>query len=504
MIQSITSSQQPMLSARGLSQSFGNTKALVGVNLDFYPGEVHAVIGENGAGKSTAMMILAGVLQCDAGEMTLNGAPYRPANPHQARHLGVSTVFQEGAVIDDLTVWENVFLGCELTSLGGFVDRTAMRAKAQAALRRLGHEIPLDARVGDLSISDRQMVEIARALAVGDRRVIILDEPTSSLGADDRARLLKVVRGLAAQGLAVIYISHFMEEIKGGSDRFTVLRDGQVTGTGITATTPVPQLVRLMLGRTLKELYPRSPHPVGEPLLTLDAITAPGVHGTSLTVHKGQVVGVFGLVGSGRTELVETVFGLTAVRSGQIRLGTNVISGGPAERWNAGIGFVSEDRGTSLWRDLSIAHNLTAVSRKGNGGRLGFSSNRSAHSRARNWMERLGIVGKHPEDSVASLSGGNQQRVALARLLETDCDLWILDEPTRGIDMGARAEIYGLINEAAVRGGAVLVVSSSAEELLGISDVIAVMHRGQLSAAVPVNQLDEHALMLMATSGNNN
>ncbi len=498
----ISTTGSARLLTRGLSRSFGATQALTGVDLDFSAGEVHAVVGANGAGKSTAMKILAGVLSPNQGKMFLNDKSYQPANPHEARMLGVSTVFQEGALAHHLTVLDNIFLGSEVTGLGGFVRQGPMRAQAERALARLGRQLPLTAMVGDLSVSDRQLVEIARALVI-DPQVLILDEPTSSLGTDDRAQLLKVVRGLAAEGMCVVYITHFMDEIKSVSDRYTILRDGQVTGTGLTKTVDVPDIVELMLGRTLTELYPRSAHVLGSPLLALDKLSARRVRTASLTLHKGQVIGVFGLVGSGRTELLETIFGLQEVRSGSIKFGTNFHLPNPSLGWRQGMGFVSEDRSIGLWGNLSIAHNLT-ISNHTMGGRLGLITGRGSQLRARQWIERLGIKCDHAGEPVGNLSGGNQQKVALARLLEATCDLWVLDEPTRGIDMGARAQVYRLIDEAATSGGAVIVSSSSAEELLGICDMVAVMHRGELLDACPVNELSEHRLVTLATTGSQN
>jgi ribose transport system ATP-binding protein len=479
----------------GVRKRFGATVALDGVDLSVGAGEVLGLVGENGAGKSTLVKVLSGAHPPDEGRMWLDGAPYRPAHPLEARRAGVSMIYQELSLARHLTVMENIVLGVE-PARGPFVRWSEVRARAVEAMAQLGRgDIAPETPVHRLAIAEQQLVEIARAVAVG-ARVLVLDEPTSSLARDDVQRLFELVRRLKARGLGIIYISHFLEEVRALCDRFTVLRDGRSVGSGEVAATENARIEARMVGRSVGDLYPRSPRTPGEVVLELSDVAGAGKpRRASLTVRRGEVLGIAGLVGAGRTELLRAIFGLDPVRSGRVAVRSNAESASPARRWAQGVGFVSEDRKSEgLALSLGIGDNITLSSLAA----FGRPSARAV--RSRRWIESLGIRCRDATQPVRDLSGGNQQKVALARLLEHDVDVLLLDEPTRGIDVGAKAEIYRRIDALACAGKAVLIVSSYLPELLGICDRIAVMNRGQLGPARPVSECDEHQIMVEATA----
>jgi ribose transport system ATP-binding protein len=484
-----------LLRMEGVRKRFGATLALDGVDLTVGAGEVLALVGENGAGKSTLMKVLSGACRPDEGRMWLNGAPYAPAHPMAARAAGIVMIYQELSLARHLTVMENISLGME-PAIGPFVKWTEVRRRAVDAMAQLGRpDIAPETPVHRLSPAEQQLVEIARAIVVG-ARVLVLDEPTSSLARNDIERLFELVRRLKAQGLGIIYISHFLEEVRALSDRFTVLRDGRSVGSGETASTPTERIIALMVGRDVKDLYPRSPRTPGEAVLELsDLAGAVKPTRASLTLHRGEVFGVAGLIGAGRTELLRAIFGLDPVRRGQIRLKAHLGPASPAQQWARGLGLVSEDRkAEGLALSLSIADNLTLSRLPA----LVAPSAQAASSQA--WIEKLAIRCHGPRQRVGHLSGGNQQKVALARLLYHGVDVLLLDEPTRGIDVGSKAQIYQLIDALACAGKAVLVVSSYLPELLGVCDRIAVMCKGHLHPARAVSEINEHEIMLEATA----
>ncbi|MHC5002167.1 MAG: sugar ABC transporter ATP-binding protein [Planctomycetota bacterium] len=499
-----------LLHMTGIRKAFGATVALDGVDLAVRPGEVHALIGENGAGKSTLMKVLAGAVRPDAGTMRLGAEAYAPRTPADGRAAGVAMIYQELSLAPHLSVMENVLLGVEPVR-GPFVRWRDVRRRAAAALAAVGREdIDLAAPVGRLAVADRQLVEIARSVAVGSR-VLVLDEPTSSLAAPDIRSLFRLVGRLRDEGHAIVYISHVLEEVQAVADRYTVLRDGRVVAGGAMADATIERLVTAMVGREVADFYPRSPRRPGPVVLELDGLA--GVRAprsASLALRRGEVLGIAGLVGAGRTELLRAVFALDPVASGQVRIGGAVGPASPARRWAAGVGLVSEDRkGEGLATGLDVAANTTLPRLTGLGPVGLVLPSRQRRVTAR-WVERLGIRCAGPAQQVAALSGGNQQKVAMARLLHADVDVLLLDEPTRGIDIGSKAQIYRLIDELAVgaAGGdgrparpprAVLMVSSYLPELLGVCDRIAVMCRGRLGPARSVSELDEHRIMLEAT-----
>jgi len=477
-----------------VSKRFGATIALDDVSISVDAGEILALVGENGAGKSTLMKILSGAYRPDAGEIWLDGSPYRPRNPLEGRLAGVAMIYQELSLAKHLSVMENIVLGMEPT-IGPLIDWQQVRRRAGDAMGQLGWpDIPLDAPVGRLSLAQQQLVEIARAIAIGCR-VLVLDEPTSSLSKDDISRLFDLVRRLGAQGQAIVYISHFLEEVKQISDRFLVLRDGKTVGGGATSGATSDQIVSLMVGRKVEELYPRSPRTPSDTILDIQNLSgAQKPKSASLQLHRGEIFGIAGLVGAGRTELLRAIFGLDRIKSGEIQIAMIQGAAPPSTRWFQRVGMVSEDRKSEgLALDLTIADNLTLSNLPS----VVFPSDQNASTQ--NWITRLGIRSRNPSQKVRDLSGGNQQKLALARLLHHDVDVLLLDEPTRGIDVGSKAEIYRIIDQLASSGKAILMVSSYLPELLGVCDRIAVMHRGVLGPARPATDLDEHRIMLEAT-----
>jgi ribose transport system ATP-binding protein len=484
-----------------LAKAFGAAQALSDVSLTASAGVVHAVLGENGAGKSTLMKLLSGAETPDAGELRLDGAVFRPASPESARRAGVSIVYQEPLFCADLTVRENILLGSEPTR-GGVIDAAKSRAVAQRALEQvgLGATALLQQRMGDLAPADRQLVSIARALSNVDCKVLILDEPTSALTGADTERLFQIVRRLAERGVTVLYISHFLEEVERIASEYTVLRDGRSVATGRVAETTREQLVSLMAGRAVSELFPRSARAPGPALLEVRDLSGRRLpRGVSLSVRRGEVLGIAGLVGSGRTELLRAIYGLDPRVSGQVLVDGTAVAARPVALAARKVGLLSEDRkGEGLAEGLSIAENVT-LSGSAALGPWGLAVPARSRRIASAWIEKLGIRCRGPEQRARALSGGNQQKVALARLLDQDVDVLLLDEPTRGIDVGSRADIYRLIDELATRGKAVLLVSSYLPELVGVCDRIAVMVRGKLGPARPARELTEHALLLEAT-----
>jgi ribose transport system ATP-binding protein len=501
----MSADSQPLFDMRGIRKAFGATVAVDGVDLSVAPGEVCAIVGQNGAGKSTLMGILAGALRPDAGSMTLGGAPYHPEHPLDARRAGVAMIYQELSLAPHLSVAENILLGMEPTwGASGLLKRDEMRRRAADVLVRLGHpEIASNATAGSLSPASQQLVEIGRALAVGCR-VLVLDEPTSSLARDDTRRLFELIGELKRQGHAIVYISHFIEEVKEVADRIVVLRDGRVVGGGMAAQLSATEIVQLMVGRPVDALYPHSARTQGDAILE---VAGYGPAAATLTLHRGEIVGVAGLLGAGRTRFLRSLFGLEPVRTGRVRLATWSGPARPHERWQQGMGFLSEDRkDEGLAGALSIANNMT-LSRLDGLGPGPFVLKGHQDRAAASWMERLGIRARGPRQAVSELSGGNQQKVAMARLLHHDVDVFVLDEPTKGIDVASKAQIYELIDSlvsASPGAGrtspkAVLMVSSYIPELLGLCDRVAVMCRGRLGTPRPVGEWTEHALMLAAT-----
>ncbi len=488
----------PRLQLTGIRKAFGATQALKGVSLTLGAGEALALIGENGAGKSTLMKVLSGAHRPDAGRMGLDGRPYSPRDPLDARRQGVAMIYQELNLAPHLTVEENILLGAEPHRFG-WLDRRRRREMALAALDQLHTAIPPDLPVEELTIAQQQLVEIARAL-VAQPRVLILDEPTSSLTGPDVEHLFAALDRLRASGVSLVYISHFLEECQRVCSRFTVLRDGESVGDGDLASTPVERIIHWMVGREVSDLYPRTPHTIGEPVLEVRGLAGRAKPAdATFTVRSGEILGVFGLIGAGRTETLRAVFGLDPVTGGEVRVGgTEKTRRPPHRRLQDGVALLSEDRKQEgLLLNRSIAENLL-ITRPGPVSRWGFISPSKERHMALDWMEHLDVRAHHEGQPVGELSGGNQQKVAFGRLLYHQARVLLLDEPTRGIDVGSKAAIYRRIGRAAEQGRAVVLVSSYLPELLGVCDTIAVMCRGRIIAVRPVAEWTEHALITAA------
>ncbi|MEI8281997.1 MAG: sugar ABC transporter ATP-binding protein [Armatimonadota bacterium] len=478
-----------MLEATGIHKSYGLTRALINVSLQIRPGEVLAIAGENGSGKSTLMRLLSGEEVQDSGQLTLNAKAYHPRNPQEALANGVSLVHQELALCPHMTVAENIVLG--QMGHAGFSPKAA-EEKARPILELLGYpNLNPNKLVRELSISLQQVVEIARTQAVNSSYVL-LDEPTSSLTKGDIRKLFELIGRLKDQGKAIVYISHFLDEVREVADRIAILRDGELVHQGMMSDITEPEIIHFMVGREMNELFPRSPRKLGEVILSTSRIFGENdkPKNTSFELRRGEVCGVAGLNGAGRTELLRAIFNLDSVKSGQVSIGSSTPTS-IRNSWQLGAGFVSEDRKEEgLALTMSIAENLTFPGRVG----WRFSSKENETS-ANEFAKKLRVKARTVQQKISELSGGNQQKVAIARLLHSGCEVLILDEPTRGIDIGSKAEIYELIDGLAKDGKAVLIVSSYLPELLGICDRIAVMSRGVLSDFVPVVQTSQEKLM---------
>ncbi len=496
----MTALAEARLVMRGVHKRFGATAALAGVDLSVAGGEVHALIGENGAGKSTLMKVLAGVHVMDEGTLELDGSGYVPKGPIDARRRGVVMIHQELNLAPHLSAAENIALGEEPRLCWGLINGSRRRDTARDALARLGCEsIPIDVPVAQLSVAQQQMVEIARALT-REPRVLVMDEPTSSLTRDDVDSLFAVIRRLREQGVSVIYISHFLEECQEICDRYTVLRDGATVTTGSMAEADLSAIIAAMVGRSVEELYPRSQHQMGEVLVTVDDLAGAELPvSASFTLHAGEVAGVFGLVGSGRTEMLRCIYGLASIRHGSVQVaGQPLGRSSPRLCLHHGLGLLSEDRKSEgLMLTQSIADNV-ALPDLARYARVGMLNNAAMDRGVSAVGERLGVKCQSVQQGIGELSGGNQQKAALARLIHHEAEILLLDEPTRGVDVGSKAAIYALIDQLASEGKAVLVVSSYIPELLGICDRIGVMCKGQLGGLRPRSEWDEHTIMAAA------
>jgi len=474
-----------------IAKRFGPTVALDGVNLQLGHGEVHALIGENGAGKSTLMNILAGAFPPDGGLMEIGGRSYAPASPLDSRRRGIALIHQELSLAPHLTVAENILMGLE-PARWGWLDRETARRKTLEVLESFHHpEIRPNRRVADLPIAARQVVEICRAIAAR-ANIILMDEPTSSLQRDDVAHLFALIRRLRQDGVCIIYISHFLEEVR------------EIAGELSSVTND--ELITHMVGRSVKTLFPsRESRRADEVLLEVRDLSAPPhLRQASFNLHAGEILGIAGLMGSGRTEMVRAIFGLEAAPSGTFKLRSKAIfasGGSPTLRLVQGLGYLSEDRkGEGLALALSVADNTT-MTRFSSCSRWGWLNRAAQRKQTEAWITQLGIKARTPLQPSRTLSGGNQQKVALARLLHQDADVLLLDEPTRGIDIGSKAQIYQVIARCAEENKAVLMVSSYLPELFGMCDRIAVMTRGRLSPARPVNEWTPETVMLAAIGG---
>lgn len=495
----------PLLEARAITKSFGSVRALTGVNLSIAAGEVHVILGQNGAGKSTLIKLLAGVHGPDTGEILWNGEPVTIHDPVAALDLGIATMYQELDVVDGLSIAENVFLGHEI-STAGFTRSSHVNRLTRKLLTRLGHGDLSPAReVGSLSPANKQIVSMARALS-RDTKLIIMDEPSAVLDSEEVKNLFRVVNELTSAGIAVIYISHRLEEIRQIGDRISVIKDGRTTAVGLTvADTPTAELIRLMTGRDLDNVFPPAvPVPVGAlVVLEVENLAVRGVfEGIDFTVRAGEVVGLAGLVGSGRTEILEAIYGATKPSTGSVRVsGTALKPGSVRDAVNHRMGLSPEERKSQgLLLDEPIYQNVT-LSSFARFARLSFLNERAERAAARTQIAALHLRPDDPDRPAGELSGGNQQKILLARWLVQGTDVLLLDEPTRGVDVGARAEIYSLIRRLSSEGTAIVIVSSEIEEVLGLADRVLVIAEGRLLATAPAAELTEHSVLDMVMKG---
>ena len=475
----------PLLGMRGIVKSFPGVQALRGVDLCLLHGEVLALLGENGAGKSTLMKVLGGAHRADAGTVTINGRQCRFQSPQDSRKAGVAVIYQEFNLVPSLTVVENIFLGQEVTR-AGFVAKKQEHQRAKTLFARLGVEIDLDATCGRLSTAQQQLVEIAKSLAC-DARIIVMDEPSAALTAHEVDRLFTITRDLKQQGIGIIYISHRLEEVFSIADRVVVLRDGKNVGERPIAHITRSEMIELMVGRELKDEFPRRTASIGSVRLDVSHLTrGQAVRDVSFGVRSGEILALTGLVGAGRTETVRLIFGADARDAGDIRLdGKSIAISSPRDAMSAGIGLLTEDRklqglvlGHSVRENFGLP-NLSWLSR------YGFVQLASEREHCGHFLENLRIQVTGQDQRAGDLSGGNQQKVVLAKWLARRCDVLMFDEPTRGIDVGAKYEIYVLMNELAAAGKAIVMISSELPEVLGMADRILVMHEGRLTGEIP-------------------
>jgi ribose transport system ATP-binding protein len=494
----------PLLEVRGVSKSFPGVKALQDVSLRVGRGEVLAVIGENGAGKSTLMKILAGVQEPDEGQILLDGQPVRIESVQRAMALGVALIHQELNLADNLSVGANIYLGREPRRLGGFIDRRTIDRWSVGNLRKVGLDVSPRRLVRDLSIGRQQMVEIAKALST-DARVLIMDEPTSSLTQHETEQLFKVVKDLRSKGISIVYISHRLGEVKELADRVTVLRDGRNAGDIPRAQIDHDRMVKMMVGRDIARFYQRTQHAPGAPALELVGLRtrAHPRHELNLTVRAGEIVGVAGLVGAGRTEMLEAIFGVAPARGGSLRVGGKAVDvREPRDAIRAGIALVPEDRKQQgLIIEMAVRENASLPSLRRLARAGAFLDRGAERGLARDTIRKLGVKTPSDRQVVQFLSGGNQQKVVIGKWLAMSPRVLLLDEPTRGIDVGAKQEIYRLMEQLAGDGVAVLFVSSEMEEVLGMSDRMVVMHEGRITGELQRDELGEEAVMHLATGG---
>ena len=487
---------------RGIDKSFGGNAVLKSAGFLLDDGEIHALMGENGAGKSTLMKILTGVYTRDAGTVIVDGQEVCYKNPQEAEKAGIVFIHQELNVLFDLTVEENMFLGKEIRNALGVCDKKAMRAEVKKVLDRLGVNIDPGERMNRLSVGQQQMIEIAKALMV-DAKVLIMDEPTAALTEKETTVLFEVVNSLREKGVSIVYISHRMEEIFALCDRITVLRDGTYVDTKKIPETDMNDVVKMMIGREIGERYPARNAKIGDVAFEVKNLTCPGVfERVNFQVHNGEVLGVSGLMGAGRTEIMRAIFGDMPNVTGEIYMNGQLIQNrNPMDAIRNGIGFITEDRKVeglmleeSIMKNISIA-NLGKISKNG------VLNKKAEDDLVKKGIEELHIRCFGPDHACNNLSGGNQQKVVFAKWVYTDPKLLILDEPTRGVDIGAKKEIYSIINDLAEKGVAVIMVSSELPEVLGMSDRIMVVREGLVRGILSKNEADQEKIMTLATGG---
>ena len=495
-----TPAATPALELRQVTKSFGAVRALSSGSLRVDGGSIHALVGENGAGKSTLVKVVAGVHRRDSGDLLLDGESVDFTSTAESKAAGVAVIYQEPTLFPDLSVTENIFMGRQLLGAGRRIDRGAMYAEAERLFSGLGVHIDPRRPALGLSIADQQIIEIAKAISL-DARVLIMDEPTAALSGVEVERLFTVARRLRDEGRALVFISHRFDEVFDLCDTVTVLRDGAYVDTLPVADTDVDSLVALMVGREVGDLFPKTPAEVGEPVLEVRGLTSPGVfHEVSFEVRAGEIVGLAGLVGAGRSEIARAVFGVDGYQSGEVTLGgRRVPKRNPRAAIRAGMAFIPEDRRKQgLVIDASVARNVAAVIRT-RLDRGGLLTQRAENKASAPWAARLSVKTNALDANATTMSGGNQQKVVIAKWLATEPKLLIIDEPTRGIDVGTKAEVHRLLSELAGQGIAILMISSELPEVLGMADRVLVVCEGHLTADIPRAEATPDNVMRAAT-----
>jgi inositol transport system ATP-binding protein len=507
----MTPTTEPLLRMSGISKRFPGVQALANVDFEVAPGEIHALLGENGAGKSTLLKILSGAQQPDAGTISLSGSPVTLATPHAAQKLGVVTIYQEFTLAPNMTIAENVFIGRE-PGMGPFVNWLRMGTETRAITTRLGLAMKPFAMVRDLSVAEQQMVEIARALSM-QSRLIVMDEPTSALSAAEVEKLFRIVRDLRSQGLSIIFVTHRLEEVMEICDRYTVLRDGRLVGGGKVAETNIDGLIRMMVGRQVDALFAhREEAKAGDVALKVEGLSRRGktqdqnatvLDNVSLEVRRGEILGLAGLVGAGRTEVARAIFGADRFDSGRVLIdGKPVVIRSPQDAIRHGVGLVPEDRKQqALFLSLGVRTNLSMAAHDRILRAGVFIDEGAERQMVEDYRKTLNIRMASHEQAIANLSGGNQQKVVLARWLALRPRVLIVDEPTRGIDVGAKVEVHNLLYEMARSGIAIIAISSELPEVLAISDRIVTMREGRITGEIERKNATEERLMTMMTLG---
>lgn len=493
----------PVLSMRNIAKAFGKFYALKGVDLTVWPGEIHALMGENGAGKSTLMKILAGAYTATSGEILIDGRPHAIKGPKDALAAGITLIYQEMQLAPNLTVAENIFLGSELAR-GGLVQRKEMINQAQAVIDRLGAQFKASDRVMTLTIAEQQQVEIARALH-RNSRVLVMDEPTAALSSRETQRLFELILRLHDEGMAIIYISHRMAEVYELSDRVSVLRDGQYVGSLTRDKLNASELVRMMVGRPLSDLFNKERDiPPGQPRLRVEDLTDGGkVKASSLVVRAGEIVGLAGLVGAGRSELAQLIFGVRRATGGVIEIdGEPVVIHSPRAAIELGIGFLTENRKEQgLFLEMAAQENITMATLERDA-RWGMLNRKKAQTLSDDAISLLNIRVPHAQVRAGGLSGGNQQKLLISRWVAIGPRILLLDEPTRGVDVGAKSEIYRIMTQMARQGVAILMISSELPEVVGMSDRVYVMREGSIAGELQAGDISQESIMTLATGVN--
>ncbi|MFU0824940.1 sugar ABC transporter ATP-binding protein [Clostridium sp.] len=498
--------KKPMLEMQGITKSFPGVKALDGVNIKAYGGEVLALLGENGAGKSTLMKILSGVYRKDSGKIFIEGEEVEPTNIKEAEKLGVSIIHQELSVLPNLTVGQNIFLGNEkFSKFSRRIDKSVLRERSKAFLEQIGSKVDPDTLVKDVSVGEMQMIEIAKALTKNSK-IIIMDEPTTALTEVETKKLFEVIEKLKQKGIAVIYISHRMEEIFTICDRVTVLRDGQYVGDAKTSEVSNDDLIAMMVGRKLEEQFPYRREKVGDVILRAENIKYKNkVNDVTFEVNAGEILGVAGLMGSGRTELAKVIFGEYKKDAGEIYIdGKKVKVSSPKDGIENGICYLSEDRKREgLILGMSVGENMTISNLKKYEGGLKKIDKKKERKDVEEYIKKLSVKTPYPEQLMKNLSGGNQQKAILAKWIMISPKVLIIDEPTKGIDVGAKKEIYEVLNELKASGKAIIMISSDLPEVMGVSDRIMVMHEGKVSGILSHDEANQEKIMKYAVGVHN-